>query len=182
MRRRESLASLLAVIAFMPDAYAADQVPQLAGFHAYSPILAISGQPRRDQFSAIAKAGFKVVVNVGAPESNPQAIRDEQRLVEAEGMQYHYIPLSWETPDKAQVKKAVALLQELQGQPSLVHCYVGSRAALVAYLQRSAASPTNEAQENATMSMIWRQHRGYELENSRQWQLLLADIRSDSKN
>ncbi len=158
-------------------AHAAQPVPAVQRFHSYTPSLAAAGQPARAQFAAIAAAGYKVVINVASPDSNPDAIRDEKQLVEAAGMEYFHMPLKWEKPDVNQVVEAVNLLESLGGKPVLVHCYVNSRASLVAYLHRTMRGGAPEADEKQTLTRIWKQNRGYEFENSPQWQLLIEDAK-----
>lgn len=158
--------------------HAAEVLPDVQRFHRYSPTLAISGQPQRGQFSEIANAGYRTVVNVASPDSNPYAIREEKQLVEAAGMAYHHIPLSWEKPDPVQVAHAAKLLRQLEGSPTLVHCYVGSRASLVAYLYRVAYAGAAEFEERATLTQLWNLNRGYEFQNSPQWQFALEDARA----
>lgn len=158
--------------------HSAEMLPDVQRFHSYSPTLAISGQPKRGQFSGVAKAGYRAVVNVASNDSNPDVIREEKQLVEAAGMEYHYIPLNWERPDPAQVVAAAKLLRQLEGTPTLIHCYVGSRASLVAYLYRVTYSGAPEVEERATLTRLWSLNRGYEFQNSPQWQFALEDARA----
>ena len=167
----------LVLASFGPFTFAAGAVPGVQRFHLYTPELATAGQPKRNQFGAIAAAGYKVVVNVAAANSNPDAVRDEQQLVEAAGMEYYAIPIKWERPDVNQVVSAVKLLESLQGKPVLVHCYVNSRASLIAYLLRSAQPGASDVDEKATMIEVWKLNRGYEFENSPEWQFLAEDAK-----
>lgn len=158
-------------------AQAAEALPDVQRFHQYTPMLASSGQPKRAQFQAIAAAGYKVVINLVAPEQNPEAVRDEKQAVEAAGMEYHYFPLGWDKPDAKRVVEVLRLLDTLKEKPVLVHCWVNSRASLVAYLYRSTSGQVEDADEKAVMTKIWKQNRGYEFENSGQWQLLVEDAK-----
>ncbi len=159
-------------------AHAAEPVPAIQKFHQYTPTLAVSGQPKRNQFAAIAAAGYKVVINVASADSNPDAVGDEKKLVEAAGMEYYSVPLKWEKPDPNEVVAAVKLLDQLQTKPTLMHCYVGARASLVAYLYRTAQGSAAEPDEKATMTRLWKLNKGYEFENSPQWQFLVEDVKA----
>ena len=176
MDARLALAPLVCLACF--SANAAGPLPEIQKFHQYTPSLSVSGQPRRNQFAAIAAAGYKVVVNVASADSNPDAIGDEKKLVEAVGMEYYYIPLKWEKPDAQEAITAMKLLDRLQNKPTLMHCYVGSRASLVAYLYRTAYGAAVEADEMATMTGLWKLNKGYEFENSPQWQFLVDDVKA----
>ena len=163
------------------SAQAADVLPGVLKFQAYSPALAASGQPKRSQFSDIAAAGYQVIINVASPDSNPAGLHDEKQLVESAGMTYFLIPIKWDKPDVNQVIEAVKLLERLEGQNVLIHCYVNSRASLVTYLFRASKAGAIEADEKAKMTKIWKQNRGYELENMPQWQFLLEDAKERLK-
>lgn len=167
----------LCLLCLTPVSRAAEAVAGVQRFHLYDATLATSGQPKGEQFAVIAAAGFKVIVNVATPDSNPDAIRDEKQLVERAGMEYFVIPIAWQKPDVNQVVAAVKLLETLQGKPTLVHCFVNSRASLVAYLFKSTREGTSDADEKATMMRIWKQNRGYEFENSAEWQFVLDDAK-----
>lgn len=171
------LFALSLFLCLIPNLRAAEVVAGLQRFHAYDATLASSGQPKRNQFTAIAAAGYKVIVNVAASDSNPDAVRDEKQLVEQAGMEYYAIPISWQKPEINQVMAAVKLLETLQDKPTLVHCYVNSRASLVAYLLRSKRDRASNADETEVMTKIWKQNRGYEYENSPEWQFLLEDAK-----
>ena len=67
---------------------------------------------------------------------------------------------------------------QLQTKATLMHCYVGSRASLIAYLYRTAYAAAPEPQEKATMTRLWNLNKGYEFENSPQWQFLLDDVKA----
>ncbi|MBP9930298.1 MAG: hypothetical protein KBF63_13545 [Rhodoferax sp.] len=76
MDARLALVPLVCLACF--SANAAGPLPEIQKFHQYTPSLSVSGQPRRNQFAAIAAAGYKVVVNVASADSNPDAIGDEK--------------------------------------------------------------------------------------------------------
>lgn len=159
------------------SAQAAHALPGILKFYAYSPSLAASGQPKRSQFSDIAAAGYKVVINVSSSDSNPAWLQDEKQLAESAGMTYFHIPINWDRPDVNQVIEAVNLLERLEGHNVLIHCYVNSRASLVTYLFRASKAGAIEADEKETLTKLWKQNRGYELENLPQWQFLLEDAK-----
>lgn len=46
-----------------------------------------AGQPTREQFAAIAAAGFSTVINLAMPD-HPETIRDEGAIVAGLGMSY----------------------------------------------------------------------------------------------
>ena len=99
-----ALALLLA-----PFALSAGPAPQvglleLYNYYEYSPGLLSSGQPTREQFPAIAKAGVEAVINL-APVTDPGALADEAEVVSKLGMGYVHIPVNLDHPPRADVEK-----------------------------------------------------------------------------
>lgn len=115
----------------------------------YDPVLATSGQSQRNQFEAIAAAGHKVVVNVAPADSHPDALRDEQQVVEAAGVEYYAIPIKWALPDVNQVPAAVKLLEGLHGKPILcrvpLHASAAPAGRPLAWNYPSKAQPATAA-------------------------------------
>jgi uncharacterized protein (TIGR01244 family) len=174
MRRRLALAA--AGLCAIPEirVAAAGPLDDLSRFHRYDEHLAVAGQPSRAQIAAIAAAGTRAVLNLAATSRD---LPDEQQLVEAAGMAYHHIPIDWENPPLERVLAAVRVLEQYRGQPVLVHCFVASRASFVAHLYRVHKLGRPEPAELATLQTLWRRNRGFELENSPQWEFLLDDAR-----
>ena len=69
-----------------------NRIEDIYNFLKLSNSIATSGQPNEEQFVAIKEAGYQVVVNLALPEST-NALPDEQKVVEAQGMQYIHIPV-----------------------------------------------------------------------------------------
>jgi protein tyrosine phosphatase (PTP) superfamily phosphohydrolase (DUF442 family) len=80
--------------------------------------VATSGQPTATQFSAIQAAGYQIVINL-APLQSPNALPNEQEIVEALGMEYIHIPALWDdpTPEKFQQFVEVAAISYWSPKP-----------------------------------------------------------------
>lgn len=94
--------------------------------------ISTSGQPTRDQFSQIAKAGFKAVVNLAMPDSD-KAIPDEGTVVTMLGMQYVHIPVPFDNPTAVHLKSFIGILRALEGEKVWVHCVVNARVSAFMY-------------------------------------------------
>ena len=84
-----------------------------------------SGQPSQEAFSALAKKGVQVVVNL-----RPQSEQDwnEQAKVESLGMSYINLPVAGaEGVSFENAKKLDEILKGLEGKTVLVHCASGNR-------------------------------------------------------
>ena len=69
----------------------------ITNFRQYSATFASSGQPTKDQFSAIAENGFERIVYI-AFTNNPNALPDADQVVKGLGMEYMHIPVTWDNP------------------------------------------------------------------------------------
>ena len=145
---------------------------ELVNYHEYSPWLASSGQPTRDQWPAVAAAGVDLVVNL-APLTDPGSYAEEGDLVRAQGMQYVHIPVDWEAPPLADVARFLAVMEKTRGQRVLVHCYANARGSAFTYLWRVHKLGHARAAAEADMVRIWDLNEGYELRNVPQWQALI---------
>lgn len=85
------------------------------------------GQPTEDQLRAASGEGFLAVVNL-ATAASPGALPDEAGTVRALGMEYHHIPVDWESPTAGDLAAFERVLLGLRGRKTLVHCAANYRA------------------------------------------------------
>ncbi len=84
-----------------------------------------SGQPTQEQLAVLADAGVRHVVSL-RPVS--ELDWDESAAVAAAGMQFHSIPVAGASGvTNANAQTLESLLNELDGQPVLVHCASSNR-------------------------------------------------------
>jgi len=62
-----------------------------------TPNLATSGQPSESQLHEIANIGFEVIVNLGLDDPK-YCLSNKEGLVQSMGLEYHHIPVSFQTP------------------------------------------------------------------------------------
>lgn len=92
-----------------------------------------SGQPKKDQFQAIAAEGFRAVVNLALPTSD-HAIADEGSVVTGLGMSYFHIPVDFKHPTVDDLKTFIGTMEALKGKKVWVHCVVNARVSAFMYL------------------------------------------------
>jgi uncharacterized protein (TIGR01244 family) len=83
-----------------------------------------AGQPRADQWQAVAASGVKTVVNL-RPRAEQQ--EDEQAQVEAAGMIYHNWPVASLDDVGTEMAQQLHQLLEENRDGLLVHCASGNR-------------------------------------------------------
>lgn len=148
---------------------------ELYNYYEYSPALLSAGQPRREQFPAIAKAGVDAVINL-APVTDPGALADEAEVVAKLGMGYVHIPVNWDHPPRADYASFLAAMEKFRGQRVLVHCYAGARASAFVFLYRVLELDAERSAAHTTLEAIWANNPGYELPVMPQWRNLIDDV------
>ncbi|MFK7864340.1 MAG: sulfur transferase domain-containing protein [Pseudohongiellaceae bacterium] len=84
-----------------------------------------SGQPTKEQIKVLADAGVKHIISLRRPD---EIDWDERAVVEANGMEFHSIPVAGLAGvTKANAAKLEDLLNSLGDSPVLVHCGSSNR-------------------------------------------------------
>ena len=94
-----------------------------------------AGQPREEQISDIAAAGYQAVVNIALHDAD-YSLKDERSLVEAHEMEYHHIPVIWQNPQPENLEDFFRLMDSLQGKKVFVHCAANMRVSAFMALYR----------------------------------------------
>jgi uncharacterized protein (TIGR01244 family) len=154
---------------------------ELVNYFEYSPHLASSGQPTRDQLQAISTAGIEAVINL-SPVNETAAYADEGKLIDELGMYYAHIPVDWQTPSISDLEKFFEAMKQFREKRILVHCYLNARASAFVYLWRTHQAGHNEVQALATLVKIWSWNEGYELRNVDAWSSFVERARNKTWN
>ena len=149
-------ASLLGALS--ANAFAAEPTdPTLAditNFRQYSATFASSGQPTKDQFSAIAENGFERIVYI-AFTNNPNALPDADQVVKGLGMEYMHIPVTWDNPLPSDFYAFADSLRRDTDKKTLLHCQVNARATAFSFLYRVIYEGVDIAEAKADMNTVW---------------------------
>ena len=134
-----------------------------------TPEIGTAGQPRREQFDTIARAGFCAVINLAMPD-HPDSLADEGSLVAGLGMTYCHLPVPFDAPRPSHLRKFVALLQAHSGDPVFVHCIMNYRVSAFMYLYLTLVEGRPESAARSPILDRWQVEP--------QWQALM---RMDAK-
>lgn len=170
------LISFLCLICASPAVSA--EIPKIANTYRHAENLYTSGQPRKGDFRALARAGVQVVVNM-APANLPASLKNEGEIVEGAGMEYHFIPVDWDHPTVDDVRQFFRVMDDSRGKTVLAHCWVNARSSGFVYLYRVLKQGRSEAEERAILESIWDHNQGYELRNVPVWKKFLASARQE---
>lgn len=110
-------------------------IAELYNYLRYDDHLASSGMPKPDQIAAIAKSGAKIVINLATMKSE-NALTNEKELVEAQGMQYIWVPVEWENPTRKNLDDFMNAMDARKDEKVFVHCQANYRATAFIALYR----------------------------------------------
>ncbi|MGV0024869.1 protein tyrosine phosphatase family protein [Phormidesmis priestleyi] len=131
-----------------------DQIEEIFNFLKLSDRLATAGQPTEAQFSAIAQAGYQVVINLAVPEST-NAIPHEPEIVESLGMQYVHIPVIWTEPTLNDLDRFFTILNTKAENHIFVHCAMNMRVSAFIYLYRRIHDQISHEAASQDLYQIW---------------------------
>jgi protein tyrosine phosphatase (PTP) superfamily phosphohydrolase (DUF442 family) len=123
-------------------------------FLALSDTLFTGGMPKADQLSDAAQRGVQMVINL-APHSVPDALPNEEELVNSLGMRYINIPVIWTTPTTDGLDRFMAIMEENKDKKILVHCQANFRATAFVALYRILRHGSEPREAIEDMHKIW---------------------------
>ena len=126
----------------------------ITNFRQYSATFASSGQPTKDQFSAIAENEFERIVYI-AFTNNTNALPDADQVVKGLGMEYMHIPVTWDNPLPSDFYAFADSLRRDTDKKTLLHCQVNARATAFSFLYRVIYEGVDIAEAKADMNTVW---------------------------
>ena len=98
-------------------------------------LLSCAGQPRAEEFAALAAGGFKDVINLATAASTGH-LPDEAELCAEAGLGFTWLPVAWDAPTLQDFEAFRAWLVPRRQGKTLVHCAKNWRASLFVALYR----------------------------------------------
>ena len=121
-------------------------LPGLSGVGRVAPGIFRGAQPEPEGYATLKAMGVRTVVNL-------RARHGERDAVEAAGMRYVEIPMSFlKKADPAEVRKTLSVMTDPANQPVFVHCSVGTdRTGVVVAVYRMEVDGWSKAEAEAEM-------------------------------
>lgn len=135
----------------MPD-YSA--LSHILAFQFVHENLVTSGQPSSDELELIAKAGFKVVINLALTDASNVLVGEDRRVLEL-GMDYINLPLLFDRPSYTQALLILGLLKSLHHQKVWLHCALNMRVSSLMYIYRVHHLMMDEIDAKGFLEKIW---------------------------
>ncbi|HEY8781171.1 MAG TPA: protein tyrosine phosphatase family protein [Mucilaginibacter sp.] len=126
----------------------------ICNFHKVSDLLACAGQPREGQLVLIAEDGYRVVINLGLADGN-YALKDEAASVTGLGLEYHHIPVLFDSPQVTELSSFIELMNKHANEKIFVHCAANYRASVFTGLYLFSAGKLDEEAMQEFIEDIW---------------------------
>ena len=89
--------------------------------------ISTSGLLTEDQLAALSPAGYEAVINL-LPSNSQYAIKQEQEIVEKQGVLYRYFPVDFSNPTASDYAAFESAFEEFNDKKVIVHCAANFRA------------------------------------------------------
>lgn len=127
---------------------------EIYNFLYYNETLSSSGMPTEAQVKSIAEAGVQLVINL-APHDVPNAIQEEEKVVNSFGMEYINIPVNWGTPTRDGLNIFMDKMDANADKKIHVHCEANFRASAFVAIYRILRVGWKEEEAFEIMHKIW---------------------------
>lgn len=95
-------------------------------FKAITDAIGTAGVVGENRLKGLAAEGYQTVINL-LPADNEHAVANEQQIVEAQGLNYIYIPVDFSAPSQQNLDDFFAAMDANQGRKLLIHCAANYR-------------------------------------------------------
>jgi len=117
--------------------------------------LATAGQPKEGGLTALAAAGFEVVINLALHDDPRYSLADEPGTVAALGMRYVHIPVQFKAPQLVDLKMFYAAMEANIASKQFVHCASNYRVPVFLALYRIQRLGWSQDEAFAKMREVW---------------------------
>ena len=99
--------------------------PDIRNFLQVTPEFCTGGQPRIEHYARLKADGVKAVLNLRQPTEH--RAEEEMQAVEAAGLKYFNIPVSYQNPSDADVDQFLKITDDPANRPMFIHCTAAIR-------------------------------------------------------
>ena len=117
--------------------------------------LGTSGQPTVDQLRTVAAAGFDTIVHLSLHDDPRYSLPDERGAVEALGLEYVHIPVTFAAPAQTDLLAFFAAMEAHRDRKVWVHCAANMRVSAFLGLYRVVIQGWEEERAFELMRGLW---------------------------
>jgi len=110
-----------------------NKLKQITNFYRIDENIASSGQPKAEQFKEIFAEGFEVIFNLALSDS-PNAIEDENEIINELNMEYVHIPVNFSSPSLEDLELFFKHMEKHENKKIFVHCVMNWRVSAFMFL------------------------------------------------
>lgn len=140
--------------------------------------IATAGQPTQEQLQAAYDEGYSVIINLAPENAENHALPDERKAVTSIGMDYHNIPVEWNSPSVDDFDKFTKIMKGLGETKVLIHCAANFRVSAFYSLYAMKNQNWSVGQADQLIAKIWESRPDYRMDDT--WKTFVNLIRSTS--
>lgn len=132
-----------------------NSVYDIFAFRQATPDVATSGQPREDELTAIAEAGYEVIINLALHDDLRYSLNDEESSVNELGLKYVHIPVQFDAPTESDLSRFFDAMASHKNRRVWVHCAANKRVSAFLGLYHCLREGWPEETAFALLREIW---------------------------
>lgn len=129
-------------------------VEESYNFRRVSDLITTSGVVDADRLANLRAEGYEAVINL-LPDSHDHAVHDEAQILEAQGVDYVYIPVDFAAPNSDDFEAFVEAMDARVGQKIHVHCAANFRVSAFYGLYASRTGQWTAQDADEFMHTVW---------------------------
>lgn len=129
-------------------------VKDIFNYRAVNASLSTSGIASEEQLASLGSEGFKAVINL-LPDDSEYAIKGEKEIVEAQGIDYRYIPVDFSAPNENDFAQFTTYINEVKGKKTLLHCAANYRVSAFYALYAVQNEMWTDEQAEEFVGSVW---------------------------
>lgn len=149
--RRYGIPLAVMLLSLAGAAFADDEV---TNYQAYDARLASGGAVTAAALERLREDGLQQVVYLGHTDDET-ALANEDRIVDALGMDFAQIPVDSKAPSADEFERFATLMRQSSDRRTLVHCSSNRRASAFVMLYRSIHEGVPVERAKADMNAVW---------------------------
>lgn len=123
-------------------------------FRRVSDLVTTSGVVGANRLKGLAPEGYEMVINL-LPDNSEYAVENEADIVEAQGVEYTYIPVDFKSPTLNDYDRFAAALDKAKGRKVHIHCAANYRVSAFYALYAEATGLWNSAEAREFIQDLW---------------------------
>jgi protein tyrosine phosphatase (PTP) superfamily phosphohydrolase (DUF442 family) len=127
---------------------------QIVNFYQLDENIGTAGQPDAEQFRDISAEGYEIVLNL-ALSSSPNAIENENNIINKLNMAYVHIPVDFKSPRLKDLELFFKHMKKNEDKKIFIHCVMNWRVSAFMFLYHTIKCDMPVADALQQMNAVW---------------------------